>query len=245
MTAETICIGHGRIVRLMTVKTGHRLAMFRMAFVTIHFGVRTGGLLHLLPRPGMTGDTSRPDIFHVAQLLGQRCMRVMAGTAVFNREMGLIVLSVAIGAGRQFPWLRRVLRVALGAVPHVTVGPPGLLDSLDNVAMATATEFGRLRCIDFDRLRRMSRMATEAVFLHHRFGMGFMAVSTLRIITMGQVALIAAEISMGIGHPLFNRDGVGVTGETDRFSGSESGKIDIQRFVRIMTGTAVGQTVMG
>lgn len=158
VTILTLLETHGRAVRLVAIEAGFGLTVRRMAGVALQLGVGAGGFLHLLPRFGMTGNAGRPDILHFRQRFGQRRMGRVTGGATLDRIMGLRLGVVAVGAGRQTPRLRRVLRVAFAAVAHLPMSAPGLLDFLHDDVVTTGTERRRKRRIQAHRFRRVGRM---------------------------------------------------------------------------------------
>jgi len=91
----------------------------------------------------------------------------------------------------------------------------------------------------------MGGMTAEAILLPHGFAVGFMAIETLGNVSMGLMALITAELGVGIGDARFDLDRIDMAPGTDRFGVFKLGEIDFQRFMGIVAGGAVAHCVMG
>jgi len=243
VTTGALLVAHGRLVRLVAVETGHRLAMPGMTGDTLLLGVGAGGFLHLLPRAGVAADAGFAGILHLGQRLCERRVRVMASGAILDREMGVFLGGVTIGTDRRFAGLRRMIFMTFGTVAHVAMGAAVFLDGADNGAVAAGTGLRRLGQIHLGRLGIVSRMATEAVLLPHLLVVGLMATEALGHLGMDDVTLVAAHFGMGIGAGLL-RNRIDMATGADFPGRLQVGEIDIERFVGIMAGSAVGQGIV-
>lgn len=74
--------------------------------------------------------------------------------------------------------------------------------------------------------------------------MGLVAGGALGHFGMKLMTFVAAQFGMGVGTPGGGRNRIRVAGETDPFGFGKAGEVNIQRFVRIVTGRAIGQGIM-
>lgn len=243
MTTDALLVAHGRLMRFVTIKAGHRLAVAGMTSDAFHQGVSAGGLLHLLTRTGMTADAGFAGILHLGQGLGQRHMGIVAASAILDCEMFILLGPMTIGASRRLARFGGMIFVTFGTVAHVAMGAAVFLHGTDDGAVAAGAGFRRLGQIHLDRLGVVGRMATEAVLLAHLLTVRLMTPEALGHLGMDDMALVTVHFGMGIGAGL-RRNRIGVAAGADFPGRLQVGEIDIQRLVRVMAGSTVGQGVV-
>ena len=140
--AQTAVVGgHIVAVGVMTIHAGSGLRMLKMAFLAVHIGMGGRMGLHLILRPGMTGNAGRLGRIDLAEIRFQGSVRFMTIQAFVYGIMRRFLRRMAIGAGKDGRLSDgRMLRVAIQAADFCLV------------RCAPGIDFVRLRGMAFDAI---------------------------------------------------------------------------------------------
>lgn len=210
------------------------LTVLQMAFVTTHDGVGAGELLRILPGTGMTGNAGRTNFLQSGQVLHLRGMGIMAGGAIVDGKMRLIIRCVTIGTGRH----GAVLAVATGAA-DLLMRATGFGDERARRLVAGAAQGCTDLRIKADGRRSMGSMALLAIVPSHRLGVRLVALQAVGQLAVLGMAVDAILLAMGVGNPVHLHLDLGMASDAGRHDVLHFCQRLIQRSVRRMAVVAV------